>query len=136
MGFIREFQEFIKRGNMVELAVGVIIGASFGAIIKSLVDDIFMPIIGILIGGYDLSAAKIILKAATDQSAEVAITYGKFLQSLLNFAIIAFFVFWVIKVLNRFNQLLESKKTEPETPSTPPADITLLTEIRDLLKGK
>lgn len=142
-GFVAEFKEFISRGNVLDMAVGVIIGGAFGKISTSLVNDVIMPAISMLTGGIDFSSWKVILKAAVagangviDPSTEVAIRYGTFLATILDFLIIAFAVFCLIKGINTFRR----KKTEPEEPAGPAPEPEpsneekLLTEIRDLLK--
>ena len=124
-----EFKAFIMRGNVIDLAVGVVIGAAFGKIVTSLVDQIIMPPIGLLIGGVDFSAYKWVLKAAgPDGKGEVAIQLGAFFNTLIQFAIIALAIFLVVKLVNR---LLRKKEAGPPAP---PAEVVLLTEIRDLLK--
>ncbi len=129
MSLASEFKAFVMRGNVLDLAVGVVIGASFGKIVTSLVDQIIMPPIGLLIGGVDFSAYKWILKAAgPDGKGEVAIQFGAFLNTLIQFAIIAFAIFIVIKLVNRLI------KKEEAAPAPPPPEVELLTEIRDLLK--
>ncbi|HKT53362.1 MAG TPA: large-conductance mechanosensitive channel protein MscL [Caulobacteraceae bacterium] len=128
----KEFREFIARGNVVDLAVGVIIGGAFGAIVKSLVDQIVMPPIGLLTGGVDFSALKIVLKAPdpAKKAAEVAISYGAFINTVLDFLIIAFVIFLVVKAANSL------KREEAVAPTAPSATEVLLTEIRDLLKAR
>jgi large conductance mechanosensitive channel len=128
----KEFREFIARGNVVDLAVGVIIGGAFGAIVKSLVDQIIMPPIGLITGGVDFAALKIVLKAAdpTKKAAEVAISYGAFINSVIDFMIIAFVIFLVVRAVNAL------KRKEAEAPTAPSATETLLMEIRDLLKAR
>ena len=124
MGMIKEFKEFAMKGNVVDLAVGVVIGGAFGAIINSLVGDIIMPIIGVLTGGVDFSGLSITVGKAV-------IAYGKFIQATFSFIINAFALFMVIKGMNA------TKKQEAEAPTAPPAPSaseTLLAEIRDLLK--
>jgi large conductance mechanosensitive channel len=129
MSLASEFKSFIMRGNVLDLAVGVVIGAAFGKIVASLVDQVIMPPIGLLIGGVDFSAYKWVLKAAgADGKGEVAIQFGAFLNTVIQFAIIALAIFLVVKLINRV-----VKKQEAE-PAPPPADVVLLTEIRDLLK--
>jgi len=136
MAIIKEFKEFAMRGNVVDLAVGVIIGAAFGKIVTSLVNDIIMPPIGYLLGGIDFSNKKITLVEAdaAKKVAEVAIRYGSFINSIIDFVIVAFCIFLVIKGINSM------KKKEEEAPAAAPApsnEEVLLTEIRDLLaKGK
>jgi large conductance mechanosensitive channel len=122
MGMLNEFKTFAMRGNVIDLAVGVVIGAAFGKIVTALVDGVIMPPIGLAIGGIDFSAMTIPL---TD---EVSIAIGAFLNTLIQFIIIAFAIFLVVKLINRL------KKEEPAAPAAPPADVVLLTEIRDLLK--
>lgn len=116
---LKEFKEFALKGNMVDLAVGIIIGAAFGAIISSLVDDVFMPVIGLLLGGMDFST----LMAGP-------MSIGLFINAVVKFIIIAFALFMVVKAMNSL------KKKEEAAPAKPAADIALLTEIRDLLKKK
>lgn len=131
MSLASEFKAFVMRGNVLDLAVGVVIGAAFGKIVTSLVDQIIMPPIGLLIGGVDFSSYKWILKTAgADGKGEVAIQFGAFLNTVIQFAIVAFAIFLVIKLVNRM-----IKKQEAE-PAPPAADVVLLTEIRDLLKGR
>lgn len=128
MGMISEFKEFAVKGNMLDMAVGIIMGGAFGTIIKSLVADVIMPPIGLLMGGVDFSALKIVLQAAEGDTAEVAINYGNFINALIAFLIVAFVLFQIIKAMNNF------KKKEEAAPSAPPAQEVLLAEIRDLLK--
>lgn len=136
MSLIKEFKEFISRGSVVDLAIGVIIGGAFGAIVSSLVKDVIMPPVGYLLSGVDVTSWKYALAPAVLDSAGkvlkpgVEIAYGNFLQALLNFLIIAAVIFLVVKLLNSF------KRKEAETPAVPPAPTTsekLLVEIRDLL---
>jgi len=133
MGMFGEFRQFVARGNVVDLAVGVIIGAAFGKIVTGLVDQIIMPPIGMITGGIDFSDLKIVLKAAdaVKKAPAVAISYGAFLNSLIQFFIIAFVVFLLVKAVNSL------KRKEEAAPSAPPAPTpteALLTDIRDLLK--
>lgn len=132
-GFIKEFKSFAMRGNLVDMAVGIIIGAAFGKIVSSFVADVVMPPIGLLVGGLDFSNLGFILKEATDKTPAVTIRYGMFINALIDFIIIAFSIFLVIKGMNSL------KKKEEEAPSAPPApkeEVVLLSEIRDLLKSK
>ena len=124
MSLISEFKKFIQRGNVIDLAVGIIIGASFGKVVSALVDAVLMPPIGALIGGVDFSALKINI------SGSASIRYGVFLQALLDFFIIGFCVFLIVKAVNRF------KGPTEEPPKGPSAEEKLLAEIRDLLKAK
>lgn len=129
MSLATEFKAFVMRGNVIDLAVGVVIGAAFGKIVASLVDQIIMPPIGMLIGGVDFSAYKWILQAAgADGKGEVAIQYGAFFNTMIQFLIIAAAIFMVVKIVNRM------VKKEEAAPAAPAADVVLLTEIRDLLK--
>jgi large conductance mechanosensitive channel len=134
MGLIAEFKSFAMRGNVVDLAVGVVIGAAFGKIVSALVDQVIMPPIGLLVGGVDFSAWKLTLQEASIDAAGKAIPavemgIGAFLNTIIQFTIVAFAIFMVVKLMNRM------KKEEPApAPAAPPADIVLLTEIRDLLK--
>ncbi len=129
MSMMSEFKAFAMRGNVIDLAVGVVIGAAFGKFVTSLVNDVVMPPIGNLIGGIDFSSYKYVLTAAgADGKGEVAILYGSFINTMIQFAIVAFAIFLVVKAINRVS------KKEEEAPAAPPADVVLLTEIRDLLK--
>ncbi|HKE46600.1 MAG TPA: large-conductance mechanosensitive channel protein MscL [Rhodanobacteraceae bacterium] len=131
MGMLSEFKAFAMRGNVIDLAVGVVIGAAFGKIVGSLVDQIIMPPIGVLIGGVDFSAYKWILKAAgPDGKGEVAVQFGAFFNTIIQFVIIAIAIFLVVKLMNRLI------KKEEAAPAAPAADVVLLTEIRDILKSK
>ena len=144
MSVIKEFREFALKGSVVDLAVGVMIGAAFGAIVSSLVDDIIMPPIGVALAGIDFSTLKIVLRdtvpavgAPTDANyvkavPEAAINYGKFLNAALKFLIVAWVLFWVIKGVN----VMKRRQEAAPTPAEQPADVKLLTEIRDLLKAK
>ncbi len=130
---IKEFKDFIAKGNVMDMAVGIIIGSAFGKIISSLVEDIIMPPIGYIMGGMDFSNLKIILKEATDKAPIVAIKYGVFINVIINFTIVAFAMFMLIRAMNTL------KKKEEVAPSAPPKPSTqevLLMEIRDLLKKK
>ena len=128
MSIVQEFKQFAMKGNVVDLAIGVIIGSAFGKIVSSLVENILMPPIGLLIGGVDFSELKIIIQPAAGSAQEVAVGYGVFLQTIINFLIVAWALFLVIKAINK----LERKK--PATALAIPEDILLLREIRDSLK--
>ena len=130
MSVLKEFKAFAVRGNVVDLAVGVIIGASFGKIVSSFVEFIVMPPLGLLIGGVDFSDLAITLRAADTNSAAVVLGYGKFIQTVFDFTIIAFAIFLAIKAMNTIKQNQESE------PAKTPEDILLLREIRDSLKKK
>jgi large conductance mechanosensitive channel len=133
MSIIKEFKEFAMKGNVVDMAVGIIIGAAFGKIVSSFVGDVIMPPLGMLIGGVDFSDLAIVLKEASGDVAAVTLNYGKFIQTVFDFTIVAFAIFIAIKAMNSL------KKKEEEKPAAPPAPSTeevLLTEIRDLLKQK
>ena len=131
----KEFREFIARGNVVDLAVGVIIGGAFGAIVKSLVDQMIMPPIGLITGGVDFAQLKWVLKPAdlATKHAEVAIAYGAFINTLIQFLIIALVIFLIVKAIN---SLKREEAAAPETPPGPTPSEALLTEIRDLLKAR
>ncbi len=132
MSIISEFREFIARGNVVDLAVGVVIGGAFGKIVTSLVGDLIMPPIGLVLGGIDFSSLKIVLKPAdlATKSAEVAIRYGVFLNTILQFLIVAAAIFLVVKAINSVRRHAEA---DPAPPPAPTPSEALLTEIRDLL---
>ncbi len=126
----KEFKKFVMRGNVVDMAVGIIIGAAFGAIVKSLVNDIIMPPVGVLIGGVDFSKLQVVLKRAQDGSVKAAIRYGVFINVLIEFTVIAFAIFFLVKAINN----LKAKEETPKAPPAPAEDVLLLREIRDLLK--
>ncbi len=131
MSLASEFKSFAMRGNVVDLAVGVVIGAAFGKIVSSLVAHIITPFIAVLIGGVKFDHLKIVLKESSDPAiAAVSIDYGIFLQSVFDFIIVAFAIFAVVKGMNS----LKKKEEAAPTPAATPADIMLLTETRDLLK--
>ncbi|HVM98826.1 MAG TPA: large-conductance mechanosensitive channel protein MscL [Caulobacteraceae bacterium] len=132
---LREFREFIARGNVIDLAVGVIIGAAFGKIVTSLVDQVVMPPVGLFLGKVDFVQLKLVLQPADPvrKTAEVAIGYGAFLNTIIQFLIVAFIVFLMIKLLNAMRR--QQAKTPAEPPAPPPTEV-LLTEIRDLLKAR
>ncbi len=131
----KEFREFIARGNVVDLAVGVIIGGAFGAIVKSLVDQVIMPPIGLVTGGIDFSQMKIVLKVADEaaKKPEVAILYGAFINTVIQFVIVAFVIFLVVKAVN---SLRREEAADPAPPAGPTPTEALLGEIRDLLKTR
>lgn len=133
MGIAKEFREFAVRGNVVDMAVGIIIGAAFGKIVSSLVSDVFMPPIGWIIGGVDFSDLAITLPAMMEGREPVLIAYGKFIQTVLDFAIVAFAIFMVIKMINRLKRKEAAASQEPAV-HVPTKEELLLTEIRDLLK--
>jgi large conductance mechanosensitive channel len=132
---LREFREFIARGNVVDLAVGVIIGAAFGKIVTSLVEQVVMPPIGLILGRVDFSQLKLVLQPAdpTRKMAEVAIGYGAFLNTIIQFLIVAFVIFMMVKLLSAARR---KEAAEPAPPPAPSPTETLLTEIRDLLKSR
>lgn len=127
MSMLQEFKKFALKGNVVDLAVGVIIGGAFGKIVSSLVDNVLMPPLGLLIGGVDFSQLKLVLQVAADGKPEVVIGYGLFLQHLVNFIIVAWALFILVKGMNRLYE-------EPKAPAATPEDVLLLREIRDSLK--
>lgn len=131
MSIMKEFKDFAMRGNVVDLAVGMVVGAAFGKIVKSFVDDVLMPPIGMAIGGVDFKNLKLVIQQAVGDKAAVSINYGSFIQVLVDFIIVAFAIFMVVKVMNKM------KKKEEAAPVAAPApskEEILLSEIRDLLK--
>lgn len=131
MGFIKEFKEFAVKGNVMDMAIGVIIGGAFGKIVASFVGDVLMPPIGLLLGGVDFKNMSMVLKEAVGETPAVMLNYGMFIQNVIDFLIIAFVIFMMLKGINSL------KKKEEEAPATPPApsnEEVLLGEIRDLLK--
>jgi large conductance mechanosensitive channel len=133
MTMMQEFKEFAMRGNMVDMAVGIVVGAAFGSVVSSFVEQVLTPPLGLLIGGVDFRDLAVTLRAATPEEPAVTLGYGVFLQSLFDFIIIAFAIFLVIKVINRLKRKQEEQPAEP--PKAPQEQI-LLTEIRDLLKAR
>ena len=137
MSMIQEFKDFAMRGNVVDMAVGVIIGGAFGKITTSLVNDVLMPPLGVVLGGIDFKDKVIVLKQAVVDAAGVVTTpavslnYGLFINTVIDFTIVAFALFMVIKAMNK---LKKKQAAAPAAPAAPPADVVLLTEIRDLLK--
>ena len=141
MKFLQEFKTFALKGNVMDMAVGVIIGGAFGKIVTSLVNDVIMPPIGLLVGGVDFTDLKLTLKKAViEAGAEVApaVTwnYGAFIQQVVDFTILAFCVFMMVKIMNKLLRKEEKKAAAPVAPPAPSKEEVLLTEIRDLLKEK
>ena len=131
MGVLKEFKDFAMRGNVVDMAVGVIIGAAFGRITSSLVNDVMMPPIGMLVGGVDFSDRAVTLRAVSPEAPAVVVKYGVFINTVIDFIIVAFAVFLVVKLMNTL------KKTEPPpAPAEPTKQEVLLTEIRDALQRR
>ena len=133
MSFIKEFKEFAVRGNVIDMAVGVVIGSAFGKIVSSLVSDVMMPVIGVITGGVNFTDFKIVLKEVHGEAAAVTLNYGSFIQTTIDFIIIAFCIFVAIKAINKLKR--EKPKAE-EAPKEPSEDIKLLREIRDELKNR
>jgi large conductance mechanosensitive channel len=135
MSMLQEFKAFAMRGNVMDMAVGIVIGGAFGKIVSSLVSEVIMPPIGWLTGGVDFSSLKWVIKPADNSNpahkiAEVAVNYGSFINTIITFVIIAFAIFLMIKVISRMQRKQEA------APAAPAADVVLLTEIRDLLKNR
>lgn len=142
-GFWAEFKAFISRGNVMDMAVGIIVGSAFTAIVNSLVNQVIMPLVGMIIGGINFSDLKWVLKPAQGEVAEVAVAYGAFLQQILNFLIIAFVVFCMVKLINSMHskkKAEEAAEEETEEAAEEEAvvseEVQLLSEIRDLLKNQ
>ncbi len=131
MSMMSEFREFAMRGNVVDMAVGIVIGGAFGKIVSSFVNDVLMPPIGLAVGGVDFTQLSMTLKEAVGETPAVTLNYGSFIQTVVDFIIIAFAIFMVIKAMNSMKKKEEEKPAEPPKPS---AEESLLTEIRDLLK--
>lgn len=131
MSILKEFKEFAVKGNVVDMAVGIIIGAAFGKIVSSMVGDVIMPPIGALLGGVDFSSLAITVKEAVDGQPAVVISYGKFIQTVIDFTIVAFAIFMAIKGINKLK-----RKEEVAPTAAPTKEEVLLTEIRDLLKQR
>ena len=134
--FFAEFKKFITRGNVLDMAVGVVVGSAFTAIVNSLAKDILNPIIGLITGGIDFSDLKIVLKPASGEVAELAIRYGLFINAIIQFVLIAFVLFLIVKSFNKLNErrVKEEAAKKAAVPPAKSADIVLLEEIRDLLK--
>ncbi|MGH8111886.1 MAG: large-conductance mechanosensitive channel protein MscL [Rhodanobacteraceae bacterium] len=128
MSFASDFRAFVMRGNVIDMAVGIVIGAAFGKIVSSLVADVIMPPIGMITGGIDFSKLKVIIQNSPDPKKVVSINYGEFINTVITFIIIALAIFLVIRLIER----LHPKK--PAAPAAPPPEVALLTEIRDVLK--
>ncbi|MBQ9500472.1 MAG: large conductance mechanosensitive channel protein MscL [Bacteroidaceae bacterium] len=143
MGFVKEFKEFAMKGNVMDMAVGVIIGGAFGKIVSSLVSDVLMPIVSLCTGGIDFTNLFVKLSgegsyntlAEAQEAGQSVIAYGQFIQNIVDFICVAFCVFLMIKAMNKLNKKKEEEAPAPEPPA-PSAEETLLTEIRDLLKNK
>lgn len=133
MKIISEFKAFAMRGNVVDMAIGIILGVAFGKIVSSLVNDIIMPPIGLLIGGVDFTDLSVVLKQAVGETPAVSINYGVFIQMVIDFVIVAFAVFMAVKAMN---SLKKKQDAAPAAPPAPSKEEILLTEIRDLLKNK
>ena len=130
MGMVKEFKEFAMKGNMLDMAIGIVIGAAFGKIVSSVVADVLMPPLGLLLGGVNFTALKLTLKEAVGETAAVTLNYCTFLQTVVDFVIVAFAIFLMIKGINSM------RKKQEEAPAAPPNQEVLLAEIRDLLKNR
>ena len=133
MGMMKEFKEFAIQGNVVDVAVGIVIGAAFGKIVSSFVGDVIMPPVGVLLGGVDFSRLVFTVKEAVGAAPAVVISYGKFIQTLIDFTIIAFAIFMTVRSIN---SLKKKQQEAPQAPPAPPKEELLLAEIRDLLKAR
>ena len=131
MSILKEFKEFAVKGNVIDMAVGIIVGVAFGKIITSFVGDVIMPPIGLLVGGIDFTKLSIILKEASGTTAPVVIAYGKFIQTVVDFVIVAAVIFMMVKMINTLK-----RKEEPAAVPEPTKEVALLGEIRDILKEK
>ena len=135
MGMMSEFRDFAMKGNVVDMAVGVVIGAAFGKIVASFTNDVLMPPVGLLLGGVDFSELKVVLKEAVGETAAVSINYGAFINVILDFLIIAFAIFMVVKAMN--TAMARMKKSDAAVPPPGPSkEEVLLTEIRDALRSR
>jgi len=133
MSMMKEFKEFAIKGNVVDMAVGIIIGTAFGKIVSSFVGDVIMPPIGVLLGGVDFSSLAFTVKEAVGETPAVLIRYGMFIQTIIDFTIIAFAIFIAVKAIN---SIKKKEKEAPKAPPEPSKEEVLLAEIRDLLKGR
>ncbi|MBA4391480.1 MAG: large conductance mechanosensitive channel protein MscL [Syntrophus sp. (in: bacteria)] len=132
MSILKEFKEFAVKGNVIDMAVGIIVGVAFGKIITSFVGDVIMPPIGLLVGGIDFTKLSIVLKEASGSTVPVVIAYGKFIQTVVDFVIVAFVIFMMVKMINT----LKRKEEVVQPPPEPSKEVALLGEIRDILKEK
>ena len=135
-GIVSEFKAFITRGNVMDMAVGIIIGGAFTAIVQSLVNDMLMPVIGALFGGVDFTTLRIVIREADEAAgvAEAAIKYGSFIQAIVNFLLIALVIFFIVKAMNKFRRKKEEPAPAPAPDPEPSEEVKPLTEIRDALK--
>jgi large conductance mechanosensitive channel len=133
MSMMKEFREFAMRGNVMDMAIGIIIGAAFGKIVTSFVNDVLMPPLGIALGGVKFNDLAVTLKEAVGDAAAVTLNYGNFIQTMVDFIIIAFAIFMMVKFMNSMKKKAEE---QPAVPAEPPAQEKLLAEIRDLLKSR
>ena len=133
MGMMSEFKEFAVKGNVVDMAVGVVIGGAFGKIVTSLVNDIIMPPIGVMLGGVDFSKLSFVIQEAVGDKPAVTLNWGNFVQTFINFIIIAFAIFMVVKAMNNMKK---KEEEAPEAPPEPTKEEVLLTQIRDALQNK
>jgi len=133
MGMAKEFKEFAMKGNMLDMAIGIVIGAAFGKIVSSVVADVLMPPLGLLLGGVNFAALKLTLKEAVGETAAVTVNYGAFLQTVVDFVIVAFAIFLMIRGIN---SMRKKQEEAPAAPAPPPNQEILLAEIRDLLKNR
>lgn len=131
MGFAKEFKEFAMKGNVVDMAVGIIIGAAFGKIVSSFVANVVTPVLGMAIGGVDFKQMELVLQEAPEGGKPIVMQYGLFIQNIFDFIIVAFAIFMVIKAMNSMKKKEEAK---PAAPAAPPEDVVLIREIRDSLK--
>lgn len=131
MSMMSEFKSFAMRGNVVDMAVGIVIGGAFGKIVSSFVNDVLMPPIGMLMGGVDFRDLSVVLREAVGEAAAVTLNYGSFIQTVVDFLIIAFAIFMVVKAMNKMKK---KEEAAPAAPPKPSAEVELLTEIRDALK--
>ena len=136
MSVLSEFKEFAVKGNVVDMAVGIIIGAAFGKIVTSFVGDVIMPPIGLILGGVDFSDLAVTLKDAAGDTPAVMLSYGAFIQTVVDFTIVAFAIFIAVKAINQLKRKEEAAPEAPPAPPEPSAEEKLLTEIRDLLKNR
>jgi large conductance mechanosensitive channel len=136
MSMMSEFKEFAMRGNVVDMAVGIIIGGAFGKIVSSFVNDVLMPPIGLLLGGVDFTELTITLKETAGEAGAVTLNYGSFVQTVVDFIIIAFAIFMAIKAMNKMKKEEEAQPEPAPEPPKPSAEVELLTEIRDSLRNR
>ncbi len=134
LSFLKEFRDFAMRGNVLDMAIGVVVGTAFSAIVSSLVGDVIMPLVGMILGNIDLKDLSVVLQPKSDGQEAVILKYGAFMQTIIDFILIAFSIFVAMKLINRLKRQIISEDKKEEAAAAPAPEVVLLTEIRDLMK--